>query len=80
MKKRSPFLSNIIVVKPVELSSNVNNDVESFDFGLETPISDSSRLPKANKEINRFNGFGRLQKDVRHMGDKKVACAKSQFS
>jgi hypothetical protein len=77
---RTKSLSNIIIVKPVERSSgNVNNDLESFKFGLETPISDSSRLPRANNEINRFNELGRLQQDVRHMGNKKVACAEAQF-
>lgn len=67
-------------MKPVERNSaNVNNDQESFKFGLETPISDSSRIPQANNEINRFNELGRLQQDVRHMGNKKVTCAEAQF-
>lgn len=56
-------------MKPVEHNGSVNSDREVFNYGLETSISETSGIPRAEKEINKRFHY------VRHAEGRKVTCA-----
>lgn len=65
-------MTNIQIVKPVERGRDVakKGNAKSFD-GLVAPIKSQDNNTSMREGINRLDVLGRLQRDVKHVSEKK---------